>query len=84
MGFLDRVLAAFRREKAEAADLLEDTEARLDADLARRERELAESPEERLARLQQEIGAQDDPFAEVRRKIARTRGGADIGTDDAT
>lgn len=67
MGFLDRVRAALRG-----------TEERLDRDLTRRERELAETPPERLARLEEEAAGDEDPFAEVREKLAAMEARAEV------
>lgn len=69
MSWLARLRAALGREAAEAADLIEATETRLDADLRRREADLAAGPDEQLARTLEEIAAEPDPFAEIRAKI---------------
>jgi len=76
----DRLRAALGRERAEAADLVGDTRARLEADLARREAELTETPTEKLARLTDEIEHGPDPFDEVRARIEAMRAGE---SDDA-
>ncbi|MEM7276178.1 MAG: hypothetical protein AAF547_24100 [Actinomycetota bacterium] len=55
MGVLDSLKAWFRTEAAEARDLGRSTQSRLEADLDRREAELALTPEERLDQLQQQI-----------------------------
>jgi len=69
MSWWTRLRAALGREAAEATDLIETTEARLDADLRRREAELVASPEERLARTLEELAAEPDPFVEIRARI---------------
>ena len=73
MTWWDRLRAALGRERAEAADLVEDTRARLEADLARREAELAETPTEKLVRLTDELEHGPDPFDEVRARIEAMR-----------
>jgi hypothetical protein len=81
MGLLESITTWFRREKADVAESLGELEQKLDADLARKERELAASPEERLDMIQDEIV--DDPFAEIRERIERTthRGDAEAEVD---
>lgn len=69
MSWWDRLRAALGRETAEARDLIDATEARLDADLRRREAELAAGPDEQLASTLEEIAAEPDPFAEIRARI---------------
>ncbi len=70
MGLLDSLTTWFRREKADVTESLDQLEQKLDADLSRKERELAATPEERLDMIQDEIA--DDPFAEIRERIERT------------
>jgi phage shock protein A len=67
--FFDRFLAALRREKADVAETLAETKARLEAGMDRREAEQSASPEERLAAIQRDIDASSDSLEEVRRKI---------------
>ena len=69
MSWWARLRAALGREAAEATDLIEATEARLDADLRRREADLVAGPDEQLARTLEEIAAEPDPFAEIRARI---------------
>ena len=69
MGFLDQVRGWLRREKADVSDALREAEQRLDADLSRKERELTETPEEGLKRIQDEIGANPDPLDEIRGRV---------------
>ena len=65
----DRLRALFRRERDDVADALSDATARANEALDRRERELAATPEERLALEQDRAAAQDEDFEELRRKI---------------
>jgi hypothetical protein len=73
-GVWDRVRALLRREKRDIAEALADATARADEVLDRRERELAASPEERLAMEQERAAAQDDEFEALRRKIEGGQG----------
>ncbi|MEM7321924.1 MAG: hypothetical protein AAF531_02465 [Actinomycetota bacterium] len=82
MGFLDSVRSWFRAEAAEARDLGDRTKSRLEADLDRREAELNLTPEERMARIQEEI--QDDTgFAAIQDRIENRVAGADAAADVA-
>ena len=65
MGTWERIRAALRREKRD----LEDLEARANAALDRRERELNATPEEKLALEQQRAAEADAEFDAVRRRI---------------
>ncbi len=69
MSWWDRLRAVLGREADEATDLIEATEARIDADLRRREADLAAGPDEQLARTLEEIAAEPDPFADIRARI---------------
>lgn len=69
MTLLNQVRRWLKREKSDIAGSWRETETRLDADLARKERQLHETPEEGLARSQAEIDATADPFEDVRRRI---------------
>jgi putative hemolysin len=73
----DRLRAVLGREAAEVRDAASEARRRLEEDLARREAEAAETPEQRFARLQREIGEQGDPFAEVRDRLDGGRGPGD-------
>lgn len=77
MTWLDRVRAWLGQEKAE----LDDVRRGLEADLDRRERQLQETPEQRLSRLQGEMKANDDAFEEVRRKAEGRQAAADATAD---
>jgi len=81
VSWLDRIRAALGRERDEAADVLDDARARLEADLARREAELAETPTEKLARITEEIEHGPDPLDEVRARI-EAMGAAGAATGD--
>jgi hypothetical protein len=68
-GAWDRVQALFRREKREVDDALADATARANEALDRRERELAATPEERLAVERERAAEQDDEYEALRRRI---------------
>ncbi len=70
-GVWHRLRDLLRREKRDIDEALADATARADEALDRRERELAASPEERLAMEQERAAAQDDEFEALRRKIER-------------
>ena len=67
--FLDRLKALLRREKAELDDALADAEARGNAALDARERELSATPEERLRIEQERAAAADAEYEALRRRI---------------
>lgn len=69
VSILERLRLALRREKADIGEAWRDAEARLDADLDRREGALTASPEEKLAQVQSEIDADENALDEIRRKI---------------
>lgn len=68
-GAWSRLRAFLRREKRELEDALDDATARGNEALDRRERELAASPEERLAIEQDRAAAQDEEYEALRLKI---------------
>lgn len=68
MGILDSLSKLLKRESAELKDVLDKAEQRANASLDRKERDLALTPEERLAKIQGEID-ESDPLAEMRDKI---------------
>ena len=68
-GFLDRLRAALRRERADVAEVWDDAKARLEGAMDRREAEQQATPEDRLAQVQRDIDASADALEEVRRKI---------------
>lgn len=69
MGLWDRVRTAFKREKHEFDDALDDAEARANATLDQRERELHATPTEKLAMEQERGAAIDAEFDDIRRRI---------------
>jgi hypothetical protein len=79
MRFSDRLRVWLRRERDDAAQLLADTEQRIDADLTRRERDLAASPEERLAALQDEIAGTDADLEALRERLRQRPPPTDAG-----
>lgn len=75
MGFWERLKAALGREADEARDIYADATRRAEADLDRRERELAETPQEKLERMARELETAPDPLDEVRARLDRMRAG---------
>jgi hypothetical protein len=69
MGVASQLRRWLRREGADARAALEDIRRRGDAHLERKERELHETPEEGVARLQDEIRANDEAFEALRRQV---------------
>jgi hypothetical protein len=65
----DRIRAALRREARDARELLDDTTARGNAAMDKRERELNATPEEKLVIEQERIAENDAEFDELRRKL---------------
>lgn len=76
MGFLDSVTSWFKREAAEVKDSVSGLEQRLDADMSRKERELAATPEEKMDMLAEKIEAEDDAFSAIQDKIDAKQGKA--------
>ncbi len=68
MGFIDTLAKLFKKESSDLKDVLSDAEQRANATLDRKEREMAMTPEEKLAAIQSEID-ESDPMAEMRDKI---------------
>jgi len=68
-GFWERVRAILGREKAELDDALADAEARGNAALDERERELRATPEERLRIEQKRAAAADAEYESLKRQI---------------
>lgn len=81
MGFWDKLKAALGREAAEAKDVYADATRRAEADLARRERELQETPQEKLERMARELEDGPDPFDEVKARLERMRAPLDPPLD---
>ena len=81
MRLADQLRRWLRREGAEVAEAWEETRQRGEADLDRRERELHETPEEGVARVEGDIRANDEAFDELRRKLGSSGGGPAPGSD---
>lgn len=77
MGFWQSVKAWLTTEAKEAKDVGDELQDRLSSDLDRRERELNETPEQAMERLQSKIDDQEDAFSAVADKIDRTEAKAD-------
>ena len=71
MAWWDRIVSVFRREATDVKEGLERVGQTLDAELARKERELAASPEERIDMILEEQAAQDQRFDDL---VDRIRG----------
>jgi hypothetical protein len=69
MSTWDRIRAALRREKRDLDEAVGDATARGNAALDRRERELAATPEEKLAIEQERMAQVDAEFEAARRRI---------------
>ena len=72
MRFSERVLAWLRRERGDAAEVLAEAEQRLDADLTRRERELAATPEEQIELLRDRMADNDADLEAIRERVRRS------------
>jgi ElaB/YqjD/DUF883 family membrane-anchored ribosome-binding protein len=70
MGFVNTLRTWLRGERDEAADALRQAQRRAEDALDRRERQLQETPEEAMARIQDEIQANDEQLDELRRRVA--------------
>lgn len=64
--WVDRIRGWLRREARDVREVLGDAERRLDADLSRRERALAATPEERLQATLDEIAASGESYERLR------------------
>ena len=71
MSWWDRIVSVFRREAGDVKEGLERMGETLDAELARKERELAASPEERIDMILEEQAADDQRFDELVDRIRR-------------
>ena len=69
MSIWDRLRSLLGQEAREVEDAIEDATARGNEALDRHERELAATPEERLAIERERAEAQDDEYEALRRKI---------------
>lgn len=72
MSWWDRIVSVFRREATDVAEGLRHAGETLDAELARKERELAASPEERIDMILEEQAADDQRFDELADRIRGT------------
>ena len=69
MSWWERVRKALTREAAEANDLADEVQAKIEADLDRRERELRATPEERLQSAVTDAAEADAEFDKLARQI---------------
>lgn len=85
MGFLDSVKAWLQKEGAELKETTDNVTSKLDQDLTRREKQLNETPEEAMARIQAQID-DDASFKAVRDRIDHTEAKAgavaDLNSED--
>lgn len=81
MGFLDSLKAWLKTETSEFSDAKRDLEGRIDSGLNKRERQLNETPEEAMERLQQEIADGESSFHDIEDKIGHTQAKADAVAD---
>ncbi|NNC90961.1 MAG: hypothetical protein HKN80_00575 [Acidimicrobiia bacterium] len=72
MSFWDRIKAIFQQEAADVKEGLTKAGKSLDAELARKERELAATPEERIDMILEEQEAEDARFEELENKVRGT------------
>ena len=72
MSFWERFKAIFRREAADVKEGLTNVGKSLDAELARKERELAATPEERIDMILEQQPAEDARFEELENKVLGT------------
>ncbi len=72
MSWWKRLTAIFRREAADVKEGLGNVGKTLDAELARKERELAATPEERIDMILEEQQAEDARFEELESKVLGT------------
>lgn len=68
-GWRERLAAVLGREAADLSRVRREAEERLDAELDRRERDLAATPEERLDSTLGDISASDEEFDRLRRRL---------------
>jgi hypothetical protein len=74
MSWWNRIMSFLRREAADVKEGLEQVGETLDAELARKERELAASPEERIDMILEEQAVEDQRFEDLTDRI--------LGRDD--
>lgn len=87
MSWWTRIKTIFQREAADVKDGLSKAGRSLDAELARKEREQAATPEERIDMLLEEQQAEDARFEELENKFRSATAEAEaideVGGDDA-
>ena len=81
MGLLNSLKAWLRTEAAELSESAKQMEERLDADLSKRERQLTETPDEAMKRLQSEIEDGESSFEAISDKIGHASAKADAVAD---
>ena len=69
MSWFEKLRAVFRREAADVKEGLSEVGRSLDAELTRKERELAATPEERIDMILEETEAADARFRELEEKV---------------
>ena len=77
MSFWERIKAIFQREAADVREGLGKVGKSLDAELERKERELAATPEERIDMILEEQQAEDARFEELEKKMLGTEAEAE-------
>lgn len=81
MSWWDRLKAIFKREATDVKEGLNSVGKALDEELARKERELAATPEERIDMILEEQAAEDARFQELQDKVLGTQAEADAAED---
>ena len=69
MSFWDRIVAVFKREAADVKEGLSKAGAALDAELARKQRELDAEPHERIDMLLEDQKRADAEFEELEQRL---------------
>jgi hypothetical protein len=69
MSWWNRFVSLLHREAADAKEGLDHVAETLDAELTRKERELAASPEERIDMIMEEQAAEDERFEDLTDRI---------------
>jgi hypothetical protein len=77
MSWWTRIRAVFRREAGDVKEGLSKVGRSLDAELARKEREQAATPEERIDMILDAQQAEDARFEELENKVRGVSAGAD-------
>ncbi len=72
MSFWDRIVAVFKREATDVKEGLSRVGETLDAELARKQRELDAEPHERVDMILDDIEAADSRFEELEAKLRAT------------